>query len=56
MPQYREDKTWNVNINVRVTTMCGWKPGEYDIRGWLEDGSSLELISVETVEEEKTNA
>ena len=46
-----KDQAWELNIRVRVTTMCGWQPESSDIEGWLEDGGTLELVAVETVKE-----
>jgi len=47
-----QDKTWDITIKVRVSTMAGWKPDRDDIEGWLSDGSnSLELVTIEEVQE-----
>lgn len=48
------DKTWELNIRVRVTTVSGWEPESSDVDGWLEDGGALELIAIESVQEEKS--
>jgi len=50
------DKTWDMVIRVRVTTMCGWEPDKSDVEGWLEDGDTLELVGVESVQEAKQEA
>jgi hypothetical protein len=47
------DRTWEVTMRVRVTTMCGWEPEGSDIEGWLDDGSSLEFVAVDKVQEVK---
>jgi hypothetical protein len=47
------DKTWDMVIRVRVTTMSGWEPEGSDIEGWLDDGSTLEFVGVESVHEVK---
>ena len=47
------DKTFDLTIKVRVTTMNGWKPERDDIEGWLDGGGTLELVSVEKCEEAK---
>jgi hypothetical protein len=39
------DKTWELNLNVKVTTMNGWEPDRSDIESWLENGGVLELLS-----------
>jgi hypothetical protein len=49
------DKTWDMIIQVRVTTVSGWEPDREDIEGWLERGDSLELLSVESVQEAMTS-
>jgi hypothetical protein len=46
-----EDKTWELSIRVRVTTLCGWQPDRDDIEGWLENGGVLELVAVDSAKE-----
>ena len=49
-----QDKTFDITIKVRVTTMSGWEPGRDDVEGWLANGDSvLELVVIEKVEEVK---
>jgi hypothetical protein len=45
------DKTFEITMKVRVTTMAGWEPDSDDVRRWLDDGGTLELVKVEKVEE-----
>jgi hypothetical protein len=47
------DKTWELNIRVRVTTMSGWEPDHGDIEEWLENGGTLELVAIKSVQEAK---
>ena len=46
-----QDKTWEVAIRVKVTTMCGWQPEREDIEGWLDGGGAFELVSIDSVQE-----
>lgn len=48
-----QDKTWIITAKLQVTTLSGWEPELSDVEGWLDDGSSLLLVSVEKVEEAK---
>jgi len=47
------DQTWELDIRVRVSTMCGWEPEHDDVDGWLDGGGVLELVSVNYVKEVK---
>jgi hypothetical protein len=47
------DKTWEMTVRVRVTTMSGWEPEGSDVEGWLEDGSTLEFVALDRVQEVK---
>lgn len=47
------DKTWDIVIRVRVTTMSGWEPESSDVEGWLDDGGTLELVAINSVKESK---
>jgi hypothetical protein len=47
------DKTFDVTIKVRVTTMAGWEPDRDDIEGWLDEGGVLELVMIENIQEVK---
>jgi len=46
MADGNSDKTWVLDVRVRVTTYCGWKPGHSDVEEWLEEGSHMELVSI----------
>jgi hypothetical protein len=49
-----QDKTWDLTIKVRVTTMAGWQPDRDDVEGWLGGGEDvLELVQIENVQEVK---
>lgn len=44
------DKTWEVTVKFRVTTMSGWRPELEDIPDWIGDNvDDLELIKVTEV-------
>lgn len=45
------DKTWDMSIRVKVTTMSGWEPEQSDVEEWLEGGGVLELMEIESVQE-----
>lgn len=47
------DKTWEMTIKVRITTMNGWIPEEDDVVDWLDNGDALALVSVEDIKEIK---
>jgi hypothetical protein len=44
------DKTWTINLMVKITTMGGWEPEESDIQNWLDEGG-LELVKIESMTE-----
>lgn len=46
-----ENKTWEITIKVKITTLSGWEPDKDDISEWLDVGGSLELISITDVRE-----
>jgi hypothetical protein len=45
------DKTWELTIRVRVTTMCGWEPDTGDVEQWLDNGDTLELVAIDSCQE-----
>jgi hypothetical protein len=45
------DKTWDITIRVRATTLSGWRPEHSDVEEWLDNGGTLELVAVESVKE-----
>jgi hypothetical protein len=47
------DRTFDLTIKVRITTMCGWEPDSEDVQRWLDEGYVLELVEVEKVQEVK---
>jgi hypothetical protein len=47
------DKTFDITMKVRVTTMSGWEPDNGDIEQWLDEGGTLMLVKVEKMEEVK---
>ena len=47
------DKTFDMTIKVRVTTLSGWEPDRGDIESWLDCGGTLELVEVEKCQEVK---
>jgi len=46
-----KDKTWELTIRVRVTTMCGWEPDTGDVERYLDDGGVLELVAIDNGKE-----
>jgi hypothetical protein len=46
-----QDKTWDVRVTLRVTTMAGWEPDREDIEGWLETGGAFEPVTIDEVKE-----
>jgi len=46
-----QDKTFDLTIKVRVTTMAGWEPDSGDVESWLDNGGTLLLVSVEDIQE-----
>jgi len=47
------DKTWELTIRVRVTTLSGWEPDQGDVEQWLDNGGVLELVAVDSGKEVK---
>ena len=47
------DKTFDLIITVRVTTMSGWEPDHGDLECWLDCGGTLELVKIDDVQEVK---
>lgn len=48
-----KDRTFDITMKCRVTTLAGWEPDRDDVEGWLENGGVLELVVIEEVQEVK---
>ena len=46
-----QDRTFDITMKCRITTMCGWEPDRDDVDSWLDSGGVLELVVIENVQE-----